>query len=53
MKHFWLGKTIEISSLDNKNSILLMPPMGFKPTTSQSLSGGVTQGSPPPKPLSY
>ena len=38
--HFRLGKTIEISSLDKK-PILLMPAVGFEPTTSQSLSGGI------------
>ena len=36
-KHFQLGKTIEISSMD-KNPILLMPTEGFKPRTPQSLA---------------
>ena len=42
MKHFWPGKSIGISFLDKKNPILLMPTVGFEPTTSQSPSGGVT-----------
>ena len=40
-KHFRLGKNIEISSLD-KYPILLMPAVGFEPTTFQSLNGSVT-----------
>ena len=36
-EHFRVGKTIVISSLDK-----LVPAVGFKPTTAQSLSGGVT-----------
>ena len=39
MKHFRSGKTIGTSSLD-ENPNLLMLAVGFKPTTSQSLSGG-------------
>ena len=38
-KHFRLGKTLEISSLDTIKTTLLMPAVGFEPTTSQSLSG--------------
>ena len=41
-KHFQLGKTIEISSLDKKKPIVLMPAVGFELTTSQSFSGDVT-----------
>ena len=41
MKHFRLGKTIEMSSLDKQKPILLMPVVGFEPTTSMSLSGNV------------
>ena len=37
-EHFWSGKTIGISSLD-KNPNLLMPAVGFEPTTSNSLRG--------------
>ena len=39
-KHFQLGKTIEISFLDKKKTILLMLAVGYEPTASQSLSGG-------------
>ena len=49
MKQFWLGKTIEISSMWIKNPILLMPAVGFEITTSQSLTGGFhTQVNPLP-----
>ena len=46
--HFRGGKTNEISSLDKKNLTLRMPSVGFKLTTFQSLSGGVT-----PQPLGH
>ena len=39
--HFQLGKTTEISSLD-KHPLCTKPDVGFEPTTSHSLSGGVT-----------
>ena len=41
-KHFQQGKTTEISSLDKRKPILLMPAVRFEPTTSQSLNGDVT-----------
>ena len=47
VRHFWLGKTIEISSLDKKKPY--PTNVGFEPTTSQSLSGGFhTELSPLP-----
>ena len=44
-KHFWLGKTIEISSLD-KNPILLMLAGRFKPTAFHSWNARSATGLP-------
>ena len=40
-KHFQPGKAIENSSLDKECYTTLMLAVEFKPTASQSLSGGV------------
>ena len=47
MKHFWQGKTTEISSLDKKPT-LLMPAVGFKPGTSCQCGGIYTEVNPLP-----
>ena len=39
-KHFQLGKNdCNFFNFLKKNSVLLMPTVGFEPTTSQSLNG--------------